>query len=150
YPLRILESPRTEHAAEALRATLAQRFPPGADPDLTACLRILAEPHTRFLVVGHGSDPRAELRLLACVVYDRAVLAVQGRPARLGEAGSVRISIGHAAKLGASIAHLLPKAPAGREPSRAAATTAVYDTEAVRPAPDVARIRRLLLSKHMS
>jgi len=150
YPLRILESPRTEHAAETLRASLAHRFPPGADPDLTACLRILAEPHTRFLAVGHGAEPRSELRLLACVVYDRAVLAVQGRPARVGQAGPVRISIGHAAKLGAGIAAVLPKTPAGREPARAASTTAVYDTEAVRPAPEVARIRRLLLAKHTS
>ncbi|MBF6356946.1 ESX secretion-associated protein EspG [Nocardia higoensis] len=150
YPLRILESPRTEHAAEVMRAALAQKFPPGADPDLTACLRIMADPHTRFLAVGQGSDPRAELRLLACVVFDRAVLAVQGRSTRVGQAGAVRISIGHAAKLGAGIASVLPKAPAGREPARAASTGAIYDTEAVRPAPEVARIRRLLLSRHVS
>lgn len=150
YPLRILESPRSEHAAEAMRAALTQRFPPGTDPDLTACLRILADPHTRFLAVGHGADPRAELRLLACVVFDRAVLAVQGRSARIGHAGSVRISIGHAAKLGAGIASVLPKVPPGHEPARAASTSAVYDTEAVRPAQEVARIRRLLLAKHAS
>ncbi|MBF6231592.1 ESX secretion-associated protein EspG [Nocardia farcinica] len=148
YPLRLLESPRTEQEAEVLRGRIAERFPPGADPDLTACLRILAHPHTRVVAVGTGAHQGEELRLLGCTVFDRAVLVRQDPPATPGAAGSVRVSIGHAGKLGARIASLLPKAPPGREPARAAPTAEVYDTEAVRPAPAVARIRRLLLAPH--
>ncbi|MFE3445472.1 ESX secretion-associated protein EspG [Nocardia sp. NPDC059180] len=149
YPLRILETPRTEHEAEALRAELAARLPRGTDPDLSACLRILAAPHTRIVAVGGGHSAGSEIRLLAAAVFDRAVLAVQepGRTPDFG--GQVRISIGHSAKLGARIAALLPKTPAGREPARAAAADAIRDDEVVIATARAALpIRRLLLKPH--
>ncbi|WP_194819068.1 ESX secretion-associated protein EspG [Nocardia sp. XZ_19_385] len=148
YPLRILETPRTEDAAHKLRLQLAERLPLGSDPDLTACLRILAAPHTRIVAIGGAHTPGSELRLLACVVYDRAVLAVQEPGMRPDFGGRVNISIGRSDKLGARIAALLPKAPAGREPSRAAAAEAVRDAEAVTPQPGATPIRRLLLKPH--
>ncbi|WP_431949458.1 ESX secretion-associated protein EspG [Nocardia lijiangensis] len=149
YPLRILETPRTEHEAEALRTQLTRRLPLGADPDLSACLRILADPHTRIVAIGGAHTPNSELRLLACTVYDRAVLAVQEPGARPDFGGRVRISIGHASKLGSRIAALLPKTPAGREPARAATAAAVRDTETVfATQPTANPIRKLLLKPH--
>jgi hypothetical protein len=53
YPLRVLESPRTERDARLLRTELAQRLPP--DPDLDACLRILALPQTRVIANRAGN-----------------------------------------------------------------------------------------------
>ncbi|MGW0179347.1 ESX secretion-associated protein EspG [Nocardia sp. NPDC003345] len=147
YPLRVLESPRTERDAEVLRAELARRLPP--DPDLDTCLRILAEPQTRVIAVGATAEPGRELRALGCVVSDRAVLAVQapGRTPEFG--GPVRLAIGHRAKLGARLAALLPSTPAGRHPARTASTAAVRDTETVvqqeRAAP---LIRKLLCAPH--
>jgi len=148
YPLRILESPRTEDAAEKLRIRLAERLPRGGDPDLTACLRILTAPQTRIVAIGGAHTPGSEIRLLACAVFDRAVLAVQEPGSRPDFGGTVRISIGHSNKLGARIATLLPKAPAGRQPARTAETAAVRDSEAVAPRPAVTPIRRLLLKPH--
>ncbi|MET7767325.1 ESX secretion-associated protein EspG [Nocardia sp. NPDC005366] len=148
YPLRVLETPRTEDAAEKLRIRLAERLPRGGDPDLTACLRILAVPQTRIVAIGGAHTPGSEIRLLACVVFDRAVLAVQEPGVRPDFGGAVRISIGHSNKLGARVAALLPKAPAGRQPARTAATAAVRDSEAVTPHPSVTPIRRLLLKPH--
>ncbi|RJO69856.1 ESX secretion-associated protein EspG [Nocardia panacis] len=149
YPIRVLETPRTDTEAEKLRAHLSQRLPLGADPDLSACLRILSAPHTRIIAVGGGHRPGSELRLLACAIFDHAVLAVQepGRSPDYG--GQVRISIGHAGKLGARIAAALPNTPAGREPARAARAGDVRDEETMAPAQRGAQlIRRLLLKPH--
>ncbi|MEU7632295.1 ESX secretion-associated protein EspG [Nocardia sp. NPDC049220] len=149
YPLRILETPRTETEAEKLRIALAERIPLGSDPDLSACLRILARPHTRIVAIGGAHQPGTELRLLAATIYNRAVLAVQ-EPGPMPDFGDrVRISIGHSAKLGTRIAALLPKIPPGKHPARAASADAVRDEEAV-PArqPAAPRIRKLLLEPH--
>lgn len=149
YPIRVLETPRTEDAAEKLRAQLSERIPLRSDPDLSACLRILAKPHTRIVAVGGGHHPGTELRLLACAIFDHAVLAVQepGRSPDYG--GQVRISVGHSGKLGARIAALLPRTPAGREPARTAPTDAVRDQEVVvNTQPTAPPIRRLLLKPH--
>ncbi|MFC9895179.1 ESX secretion-associated protein EspG [Nocardia sp. NPDC127579] len=148
YPLRILETPRTEDAAHQLRLRLEQRLPRGGDPDLSACLRILAAPHTRIVAIGGGHTPGTELRLLACVVYDRAVLAVQEPGTRADFGGRVHISIGRSDKIGTRIAARLPKTPAGHEPSRAAAASAVRDAESATPHPGASPIRKLLLKPH--
>ncbi|WP_040789525.1 ESX secretion-associated protein EspG [Nocardia paucivorans] len=149
YPLRILETPRTDRDAEVLRAELDRRLPLGGDPDLSACLRILAAPHTRMVAIGETAGPSGEIRALACTVYDRAVLAVQepGRTPDFG--GSVRVSIGHSSRLGTRFTALLPAAPPGRQPSRTASATAVRDEETVVPTdPAAPRIRRLLRARH--
>ncbi|MFC8043686.1 ESX secretion-associated protein EspG [Nocardia sp. NPDC057353] len=148
YPLRILETPRTEDAAEKQRVELTARLPHRADPDLTACLRLLAAPHTRIVVIGGGPKPGAELRLLACAVFDHAVLAVQepGRKPEFG--GAVQLSIGHTNRLGARIAQALPPARPGRLPARAAAVDAVRDEETLALPPAARLIRRLLLQPH--
>ncbi|MEV0294029.1 ESX secretion-associated protein EspG [Nocardia sp. NPDC050710] len=148
FPLRILETPRTEDAAEKLRIQLESRLPRNADPDLTACLRILTQPQTRIVAIGGAHTPGSEIRLLACAVFDRAVLAVQEPGARPDFGGTVRISIGHSSKLGARIAALLPKTPAGRHPARATAAATVRDSETVAPHPAAAPIRKLLLKPH--
>lgn len=147
YPLRVLESPRTERDASTLRAELARRLPP--DPDRDTCLRILADPHTRVIAIGGAAEPGRELRALGCVVYDRAVLAVQepGRTPEFG--GTIRLSIGHSAKLGNRLAALLPKSRAGRHPARTASTAAVRDTETVvQEERAAAPIRKLLNAPH--
>ncbi|MBF6331566.1 ESX secretion-associated protein EspG [Nocardia transvalensis] len=149
FPIRILESPRTEDEAAALRRDLQGRMPSGADPDLSACLRILAKPHTRVVAIGGGHSPGSEIRVLGAAVYDHAVLAVQepGRSPDFG--GRVSISIGHSTKLGARIAALLPDAPPGHEPARSAPAQAVRDEETVMATSPLApRIRRLLLKPH--
>lgn len=148
YPVRVLESPRTEDAAMKLRAELDARLPPGADPDLTACLRILHDPHTRIVVIGGGQRPGAEIRVLACAVFDRAVLAVQEPGRRPEYGGSVRLSIGHSGRIGARIAQLLPQARPGRLPARAAAADAVQDEETLSIPPAARLIRKLLLQPH--
>ncbi|MFI2282755.1 ESX secretion-associated protein EspG [Nocardia beijingensis] len=149
FPLRILETPRTEDDAEKLRIALAERLPLGSDPDLSACLRILARPHTRIVAIGGTHQPGGELRLLAAAIYDRAVLAVQEPGTSPDFGGRVRISIGHSAKLGRRIAALLPKTPAGREPARVASGAAVRDQETVPARQQAApRIRKLLLEPH--
>ncbi|MBF6172165.1 ESX secretion-associated protein EspG [Nocardia blacklockiae] len=149
FPLRILESPRTEDEAATLRRALEARLPLRADPDLSACLRILAQPHTRIVAIGGGHAPDSEIRVLGAVVYDHAVLAVQDPGGFPGYGGVVRLSIGHSAKLGARIAGLLPQAPPGREPARSARAAAVRDEETVvATQPPVPRIRRLLLRPH--
>ncbi|UGT60461.1 ESX secretion-associated protein EspG [Nocardia asteroides] len=148
YPLRILESPRTEDAAAKLRVELSARLPHRADPDLTACLRLLSAPHTRIVVIGGGPRPGAEIRLLACAVFDHAVLVVQepGRKPEFG--GAVRLSIGHTNKLGARIAQALPPARAGRLPARAATVDAVRDEETHSLPPAARLIRKVLLQPH--
>jgi hypothetical protein len=149
FPIRILESPRTELEATALRRRLEAGLPLGSDPDLTACLRILARPHTRVVAVGGAHDPGSEIRVLGATVYDHAVLAVQEAGSSPDFGGQVRISIGHSGKLGARIAALLPDAPPGREPARTAAAAAVRDGETVVARDRLAsRIRRLLLKPH--
>lgn len=149
FPIRILETARTEHEAAALRRTLEDRIPLGSDPDLSACLRILAEPHTRVVAIGGAHDPGSQIRAVGAAVYDHAVLAVQDSGASPDFGGRVRISIGHSGKLGARIAALLPDTPPGHEPARSATATAVRDEETV-VATDrlAARIRRLLLKPH--
>ncbi|MFI5782027.1 ESX secretion-associated protein EspG [Nocardia sp. NPDC051570] len=149
FPIRILESPRTEDEAAALRRTLQARIPLRSDPDLSACLRILARPHTRVVAIGGPHAPGSEIRALGAAVYDHAVLAVQepGRSPDFG--GRVNISIGHSTKLGARIAALLPDTPPGREPARSAPTEAVRDEENARGGAALApRIRRLLVKPH--
>jgi hypothetical protein len=149
FPIRILESPRAETEAAALRKALQGRLPLGDDPDLSACLRILAHPHTRVVAIGGAHTPGSEIRVLGATVYDHAVLAVQdsGRSPDFG--GDVHISIGHSAKFGARIAGLLPDVAAGREPARAASRETVRDGETVISTDPVApRIRRLLLKPH--
>uniref|UniRef100_UPI0024560CB6 ESX secretion-associated protein EspG n=1 Tax=Nocardia wallacei TaxID=480035 RepID=UPI0024560CB6 len=131
FPLRILETPRTEDEAAALRRTLEARLPLRADPDLSACLRILARPQTRVVALGGGHAPGSEIRVLGAAVYDHAVLAVQEPGGSPGFGGNVRISIGHSAKLGARVAALLPETPPGREPARSAPAAAVRDEETV-------------------
>ncbi|MFC4377013.1 ESX secretion-associated protein EspG [Nocardia halotolerans] len=148
FPLRVLESPRTEDEAARLRATLDERLP-GGDPDLAACLRIIAEPHARIVLVGGGHTPGSEIRLLACAVFDHAVLVVQEPGNRPDYGGHVRVSIGHSAGIGARVAACLPDAPPGREPAREAATEAVRDEETVIAThPAVPRIQRLLRRQH--
>lgn len=147
YPLRVLESPRTQVDAEALSTELVRRLPP--DPDRDTCLRILADPHTRVIAIGTAAEPGRELRVLGCVVHDRAVLAVQepGRTAEFG--GTIRLSIGHSAKLGARLAALLPKSRAGRQPARTASLAAIRDTETVLQEERAAvPIRRMLRARH--
>ncbi|MFG1792411.1 ESX secretion-associated protein EspG [Nocardia sp. NPDC049149] len=149
YPLRILETPRTEDEAERLRATMDARLPLRADPDLSACLHILAAPHTRIVAIGGAHRPGSEIRLLGGAIYDRAVLVVQEAGATPDFGGRVRLSIGHSGKLGARIAALLPHTPPGREPARSAPTAAVRDEETVVAERPVApRIRKLLLKPH--
>ncbi|MBB5918660.1 hypothetical protein BJY24_007572 [Nocardia transvalensis] len=149
FPLRILETPRTEDEAVALRRTLESRLPLRSDPDLSACLRILARPQTRVVAIGGRHTPGSEIRVLGAAVYDHAVLAVQDPGGSRDFGGRVHISIGHRAKLGARIAALLPEAPAGREPARTAPTEAVRDEETVVSTQPLApRIRRLLLRPH--
>ncbi|WP_406237091.1 ESX secretion-associated protein EspG [Nocardia sp. NBC_01009] len=148
YPIRILETPRTERDADALRAQLDERLPPGSDPDLTACLRILAQPHTRIVAIGGAHRPGTEIRLLAGAIFDHAVLALQEPGTSPDFGGRVRISIGHSAKLGARIAALLPKTPPGREPARAAPADTIRDEEIVARRPAAPPIRRLLLKPH--
>ncbi|MGQ4596525.1 ESX secretion-associated protein EspG [Nocardia sp. R6R-6] len=149
YPLRILETPRTEDEADRMRLALAERLSPGRDPDLSACLRILAEPHTRIVAIGGAHRPGSELRLLAAAIYDRAVLAVQEPGSSPDFGGRVRVSIGHSAKLGKRIAALLPRTPPGRQPARIASGEAVRDRETVPARGSAApRIRKLLLEPH--
>lgn len=149
YPLRILETPRTEDEADALRATLNERLPPGRDPDLSACLRILAKPQTRIVAIGGAHAPGTEIRMLAGAIFDHAVLALQEPGASPDIGGHVRLSIGHSSKLGSRIAALLPRAPAGREPARSAPVEAIQDQEVVvAPQPAAPPIRRLLLKPH--
>lgn len=149
YPLRILETPRTEDEADRLRATLDERLPPRADPDLSACLRILATPQTRIVAIGGAHTPGSELRLLAAAIYDRAVLALQEPGSTPEFGGRIRLTIGHSGKLGARIAGLLPTTPPGHEPARVAPTEAVRDEEVVvAQRPTAPRIRKLLLRPH--
>ncbi|MFI6368255.1 ESX secretion-associated protein EspG [Nocardia sp. NPDC050630] len=149
YPLRILETPRTESEADKLRAQLEERLPPRSDPDLSACLRIMAAPQTRIVAIGGGHSPGTEIRLLACAIYDRAVLAIQEPGSGPDFGGRIRLSIGLSAKLGARIAALLPAVPAGHEPARAASAEAIRDGETVVVAQRaVPSIRRLLLKPH--
>ncbi|MBO0853446.1 MAG: ESX secretion-associated protein EspG [Nocardia sp.] len=148
FPLRVLETPGTEHEARSLRAQLEARMPLGQDADLTACLRILAAPRTRVALIGGPHTPGDEIRALGAVIYDHAVLAVQ-KPGRTPDfGGRITISIGHTAKLGARIAALLPDCPAGRHPAHSARSAAVRDENEPRPGPAPHRIRRLLSKRH--
>ncbi|WP_319942804.1 ESX secretion-associated protein EspG [Nocardia aurantia] len=149
FPLRILESARTESEAAALRREIETRLPLRADPDLSACLRILAQPRTRVVAIGGRHEPGTEIRALGAAVYDHAVLAVQQPGFSPDYGGRVDVSIGHTGKLGARIASLLPDTPPGHEPARSATADTVVDDEAVHTAgPPVRRIRKLLLQPH--
>lgn len=149
FPLRVLESPRTEDEAARLRAELSERLPGGDDPDLAACLRIIAEPHARIVLVGGAHTPGSEIRLLACAIYDHAVIVRQRPGNRPDYGGSVEVSIGHSAGIGARVAACLPDTPPGREPAREAPAEGVRDEETVVAThPAVPRIQRLLRRPH--
>lgn len=127
YPVRLLETPATREQARTLRDQLAQRLPPGSDADLSAALNILAAPRARVIVIGNGPAPGSEIRMLGCVVRQRAVLVVQEPGPTSDYGGVVHVSMGHAARLGHRLAARLPPVRAGREPWRAAMTTALRD-----------------------
>ncbi|GGK63895.1 ESX secretion-associated protein EspG [Nocardia camponoti] len=147
FPIRVLESPHTEDEASRLYENFDDRLL--NDPDLAACLRILAAPHARMVLVGGGHTPGTEVRLLACTVFDRAVLVTQEAGTRPDYGGRVQLSIGHSAGIGVRVAGCLPPTPPGREPAREAYADAVRDEETVLAAhPAVPRIQRLLRRTH--
>lgn len=115
YPVRLLETPATQEQALLLRSKLAARLPLGADADLSVALRILAKPDTRIAVIGKASEPGAEIRMLAAVVMQRAVLLTQEPGSTPDFGATVHVSMGHAARLGQRLAARLPPIRAGRE-----------------------------------
>ncbi len=148
YPLRIVEPTRTAAEATRLRAAIEQRLPRGADPELSAALRLAAAPAARLVAIGGGESENGRIRLLGTIAANRATLIVQQPVFSPGLGGIVRISTHRADELAAAAIAVLPPVGRGRSPRRSVAEPAPPGAAAVAAgsAPDrsAAQVRRVL------
>ncbi|APE37409.1 hypothetical protein BOX37_29675 [Nocardia mangyaensis] len=105
FPITAHSAVRDEHDYEALARAAAQRWPTGADPDLTAVLRHAAQPETAMALFSNAGPP---LRAYG------ARSGVRGVVLRQYDDHSVEVFSGGAAMVGRAFAAFLGEQPAGR------------------------------------
>ncbi|MFD0365791.1 ESX secretion-associated protein EspG [Nocardia sp. GCM10030253] len=94
FPLRLIASTRWEDEHEQLTRQLDQRLPPHGDPDLSAVLRVAADPETSLALTGTRTRP---IRAYGAIDTDIGVTLVQ-RPGPTPDfGGNVVVEVGTAA-----------------------------------------------------
>ncbi|UGT45076.1 ESX secretion-associated protein EspG [Nocardia yamanashiensis] len=148
-PLRLRSSTRWRDDHAQLTATLNTRFPKGADPDLTAALRVSSNPDTTLTLTGIRNHP---LRAYAALTNGVAVTLVQRPSPRPEIGGNMIIEAGapplipsvFTAVMGAAqpgtIQPAVTPSPSTPKPTHVTPTRrSITDTRT----PDLARILRL-------
>jgi hypothetical protein len=126
-PLEVWSSYRMRDEAERAHAAIRAQYPPGADVDLSAALRILAAPDTRVCVVGGRLDGVNAVRVVGAAVRHDAALAVQEPGPTPDHGGAVHLWLGKRASLAGMVAGAFPPAPGGRVPALTAAARDLDD-----------------------
>ena len=114
YPLQLRSSAQWQSDYDRTHSELRMRMPRGFDPDLSAALRIVANPPMSLLVTGTRKRP---VRFYAGIDTTAGVTLVQ-RPSPADEhGGSVVVEFGSSAIVTKVFAAVLGKLPAGRHPA---------------------------------
>ncbi|RBO94266.1 ESX secretion-associated protein EspG [Nocardia puris] len=111
FPLRLIASVRWEDEFDALTRHLDDRLPRHGDPDLSAALRVAADPETSLSLIGTRRKP---MRAYGAIDTDIGVTMVQ-RPGPTTEfGGNVVIQAGRAALVAKVFTAVAGDVPAGR------------------------------------
>ncbi|MEV2224017.1 ESX secretion-associated protein EspG [Nocardia vinacea] len=114
FPLRLIASVRWEDEFDQLTRELDRRLPLYANPDLSAALRVAADPRIALTLIG---TRRRLLRAFGAIDADIGVTLVQ-RPGPTPEfGGNVVLEVGTAAIVPAVFAAVLGDVPPGRHPA---------------------------------
>ncbi|MFI7191919.1 ESX secretion-associated protein EspG [Nocardia nova] len=113
YPMQLRSSAQWQSEAEQMSWELRTRMPKGFDPDLSAALRVVANPAMSLLLIG---TRKRRVRIYAAVDTTVGVTLVQ-RPGPADEyGGNVVIEAGTPAIVPKIFAAVLGNLPAGRQP----------------------------------
>ncbi len=125
FPLRLIASVRWEDEFFRLTIELEQRLPLGGDPDLTAVLRVAADPERSLALIGTRRRP---LRAYGAIDTDIGVTLVQ-RPGSTSDfGGDVVIEVGTAATVPRVFAAVLGDVAPGDHPPLAEDTNRLLDS----------------------
>ncbi|ONM50599.1 ESX secretion-associated protein EspG [Nocardia donostiensis] len=125
-PLNLLSSVRWEDEYDKLSAEIRARRPVGSDPDLTAVLRVAADPDSSFALFGTRKRP---VRAYGAIFTDTGVTLVQ-RPSPTPEfGGNVLIETGSPAIVPRVFAAVLGELPKGRRPPLVESLDKLGDTD---------------------
>lgn len=114
FPLRLIASVRWEDEFDRLTQQLAERLPLHADPDLSAALRVAANPETALALIGTRKRP---LRAYGAIDTDIGVTLVQRPGPTTDFGGNVILEIGPAARVPKVFTAVLGDVPPGRHPA---------------------------------
>lgn len=115
FPLRLRASVRWQEDQDDLTRYLATRFPTGFDPDLSAALRLAANPSIALVLTGMQRTP---LRIFAAVDSTVAVSLVQHPGPTIDEGANITIEAGDPPLIPKVIAAVLGPLHAGNTPAR--------------------------------
>lgn len=147
YPLAVRASARDTAERAAAQPALDAWCATTLDADLSAALRVLAEPEIRVEVCGRAGAP---VRMLGAVTNDVAVLAVQEPGRAEDRGGSVHVQVGSTRRFAAQVFARMPVGKTATGPALSALTARVVEdsrdlvTAPVAGPSDAARVRRLL------
>ncbi|MFI6363449.1 ESX secretion-associated protein EspG [Nocardia sp. NPDC050630] len=114
FPLRLIASVRWEDEFDQLTRELDRRMPLHANPDLSAALRVAADPRIALTLTGTRRRP---LRAFGAIDADIGVTLVQ-RPGPTPDfGGNVVLEVGTAAIAAAVFTAVLGDVPPGRHPA---------------------------------
>ncbi|MEV5839652.1 ESX secretion-associated protein EspG [Nocardia sp. NPDC052112] len=114
FPLRLIASVRWEDEFDRLTNELDRRLPLHGNPDLSAALRVAADPRIALTLTGVRRRP---IRAFGAIDADIGVTLVQ-RPGPTPEfGGNVVLEVGSAAIVPAVFTAVLGDVPAGRQPA---------------------------------
>lgn len=152
FPISIIETPGTAEEYARLRHDTSARYPRRADPDLTAPLRMLADPDLTIASSGRMHNSTKRLRALAVAVADRGVILYQRDSENPDFGSDLKLVVTSRTNLGRHLSAALPQTPAGAVGPLAGHTPRVRgeepprswlrDNDGKRPVEE--RIRRLL------
>ncbi|MBF6172532.1 ESX secretion-associated protein EspG [Nocardia blacklockiae] len=114
FPLRLLASVQWEDEFEQIARELRQRLPLGGDPDVSAMLRVAADPETSLALTGTRRRP---LRAYGAIDTNVGLTFVQRPGPRDDFGGNVVIELGSPAIVPKVFAAVLGDVPAGRQPA---------------------------------
>ncbi|MBB5914767.1 hypothetical protein BJY24_003634 [Nocardia transvalensis] len=114
FPLKLISAVRWQDDFARVAQELRERLPPGGDPDLSAVLRVAANPAVSLVITGKRRRP---LRAFGAVDTTVGVTMVQ-RPGPTDEfGGNVVIEVGSPAIVYKVFAAVLGNVPAGSRPA---------------------------------
>ena len=125
FPLRLISSARWEDEFDQLARQLNQRLPLRDDPDLSAALRVAADPETALALIGTRRRP---MRAYGAIDTDIGVTLVQ-RPGPTADfGGNVVIEVGATAIVPNVFTAVVGNVPPGRHPAVAEDVERLRDT----------------------